>query len=179
MSIYALWRNGRISLPENVGKLGQRLVLSFLKWEIIRPLQFDTNGKIVNTASPLTIRQTRVPGTPVQWNELDKLTVATYQDVGGDLQILDLTIIRMFIGIQGVAEKLLDTSPSESSRREADRMYDQDIYRRPIRACVTIRRCHIRRALDESACRINLHDTVPLLCNPRWGHEETVADSPL
>jgi hypothetical protein len=107
----------------------------------------------------------------VQWNELDELTVATYQDMGGDLQILNLTIIRMFVGIQGVAEKLLDAAPAESSRREADRMYNQDIYRRPIRACVTIGRCHIQRALDESARRINLHDTVQLLCNPRRGHE--------
>jgi hypothetical protein len=99
--------------------------------------------------------------------------------MGGDLRILNLTIIRMVIWIQSIAEQLLDTAPTESSRREADRMYDQDIYRRPFRACVTIGRCHIRRALDESARRINLHDTVQLLCNPRWGHEETVADSPL
>jgi hypothetical protein len=120
-----------------------------------------------------------VPGTLVQGHELDKLTIATYQDMGRDLQILDLTIIRMVIGIQGIAEKLLDTAPTESSRWEADRMYDQDIYRRPFRARVTIGRSHIRRALDESARRINLHDTVQLLCNPRWGHEEIVADSPL
>lgn len=55
MSIYALWRDGRISLPEGAGELGQRLVLGILKREIIRPLQFDTDGKIVNTASPLAI----------------------------------------------------------------------------------------------------------------------------
>jgi hypothetical protein len=55
MSIYALWRDGRISLPEDAGKLGQRLILGFLKREIIRPLQFDADGKIVNTASPFAI----------------------------------------------------------------------------------------------------------------------------
>jgi hypothetical protein len=110
---------------------------------------------------------------------LDKLAIATYQDMSGNLQILDLTIIRMIIGIQGIAEKLLDTASTEPTRREADRMYDQGIYRRPFRACVTIGRSHIRRALDESARRINLHDTVQLLCKPRWGHKEIVADSPL
>jgi hypothetical protein len=55
MPIYALWDDGRISLPEDTGKFGQRLVLGFLKREIIRPLQFDADGKIVNTASPFAI----------------------------------------------------------------------------------------------------------------------------
>src|SRR3990172_6242943 len=74
MSIYALWLDGRISLPEGAGEIGQRLVLGILKREIIRPLQFDTDGKIVNTASPLAICQARVPGTPGQWDKLDKMT---------------------------------------------------------------------------------------------------------
>ena len=119
-----------------------------------------------------------MPGTLVQWHELDKLAIATYQDMSGNLQILDFTIIRMVIGIQGVAEKLLDSGPTKSSWWETDRMYDQDIYRRPFRTCITIGRSHIRRALDESARRINLHDAVQLLCNPGWDHEEIVADSP-
>ena len=116
MPVDPFWRDSRVNLPDDPGKPGERFILGVLEREIVGAFQLDTDGEIVDTGPPFTIRLAGMPGALKQRHKLDKFAIASNQDMGGNFQILDLAVIRVFIGIQGIAKQLLDTRPAETAR---------------------------------------------------------------
>ena len=108
MPVDPFWRDGRVNLPDDSGEPGERFILGILKREIVGALQLDTDGKIIDAGPTFTIRLAGVPRALVQRHKLDKLAIASNQDMGGYFQVPDLTIIRILVGIQGVAKQLLN-----------------------------------------------------------------------
>ena len=108
MSVDPCWRDSRVNLPDDPGKPGERFILGVLEREIVGAFQLNTDGEIVDTGPPFTIRLAGVPGALMQRHKLDKFAIASNQDVGGNFQVLDLKIIRILVGIQGIAKQLLD-----------------------------------------------------------------------
>ena len=108
MPVDPFWRDSRVNLLDDSGEPGERFILGILEREIVGALQLDTDGEIVDTGPPFTIRLAGVPRALVQRHKLDKLAIASNQDMGGNFQVLDLKMIRILVGIQGIAKQLLD-----------------------------------------------------------------------
>src|SRR4030066_2601428 len=119
-----------------------------------------------------------MPGALVQRHELDNLAITANQKMRGNREVLDLPVIRMFVRVKTVAEKLLDTPTAELSRREADGMDNQGIYQRPFRTRVTIGRCHVFHPRDNTTRRINAHGAAGFASRTGRNHGEIVADNP-
>lgn len=108
MPVDPFWRDNGINLLNGLGEPGERFILGVLEREIVGALQLDTDGEIIDAGPTFTIRLAGVPRALVQRHKLDKLAIASNQDMGGNFQVLDLTIIRIFVGIQGIAKQLLN-----------------------------------------------------------------------
>jgi hypothetical protein len=120
MPVDPFWHNSRVNLANGSGEPGERFILGILEREIVGALHLNTDGEIVGAGPPFTVRLAGVPSALMQRHELDKLAIASNQDMGGNFQILDFKIIRILAGIQGIAKKLLDAGPTEKAWGETD-----------------------------------------------------------
>src|SRR4051812_24000743 len=89
-----------------------------------------------------------MPGPLGHRHELDQLAATSNDEVSGYSHRVDLGEIRMGGGIEPIGEKPLDGIAAEVSRRQADRVHDQQRYDGPARARVAVRRGHATRAGD-------------------------------
>ena len=64
-----------------------------------------------------------MPGTVIERDELDQMTVTFNQAMRGYLKVLDLVKVDMCARVEPVSEKLLDIAAAVLPRRQADAMY--------------------------------------------------------
>lgn len=91
--------------------------------------ELDADREIVASLTPEKLRLTGVPGAFVATDELNQLATTAHEKVRRHLQRGNVTIGRMSRGIETVAEQLLDGVATESSRRQADVVDDDQVDR--------------------------------------------------
>ncbi len=90
-------------------------------------LELNADREIVASLPPEKLRLAGVPGAVVASDELNQLATTTHQKVRRHLQRGDVTVGWMSRGIETVAEQLLDRIATESSRRQADVVDDDEV----------------------------------------------------
>ena len=106
---------------------------------VIAAFQLDTDGKIIAALTPLETGLPGVPGTAIKRHVLDHFAVTANQDVGRNLQVLNLAKIGMGIGIQLIAKQGIDPRSAEFPRRQTDAVDHQQLGRAVFRPFIAVR----------------------------------------
>jgi len=64
-----------------------------------------------------------MPGTTIEWYELNQLTIPAYQQVCRNLEAMNLRKVWVSTPIERIREKMLYLRATEFSGRKADAMY--------------------------------------------------------
>jgi hypothetical protein len=118
----------------------QPLVLHISVRLLVGPLELDTDRVIVAAAASPETRIPGVPGTAVQWHELDQFAVAAQEQMRRYPELPYFVEIGMGVRVERVAEKRLDVGPAEFAWRETDTVHDQQLGGRIRGSLVLVRR---------------------------------------
>ena len=112
--------------------------------------ELDADGEVVAAGPAVPARLSGVPRALSARHELDQLAVAADEEVRRHVEIPDRRVVRMRGGVEPVGEKFDDARAAKFSRRQADRVYDEEVHRAARRPRVAVGRGHVARALNES-----------------------------
>jgi len=110
----------RIGRQQRPGHRDQPLILGLTVGEVIGALQLDPDGEIVAGGSPPKAGAARMPGPPIEGDELGQAPITLDQQVGGDLQPLNRGEKGVAPGLQPVGEQLRDMAATKLARGQAD-----------------------------------------------------------
>lgn len=122
-------RNGsqRIAMAQGSRQRYQCIVLLRHKWNIIRSLDFNSDGKIIASFASAIFGNTCMPCPFVGGDKLYQHTVPPDQKMRGDFQRTQLVKKRMTITIKTIQEKIRNIMTAEFTRRQTDIVNDQQI----------------------------------------------------
>ncbi len=109
-----------IILLQHPNYVCQCLILDLFIGFIIRPFQLNPYGKVIAIFAPKITGFARMPGPSSKRHELHYLTIATDQQMRGNLQMGNRLEIRMLPGIQCVGKELLDVGAAKLARWQTD-----------------------------------------------------------
>ena len=119
----------RIVLPQNADEPHQGRILRRIKRQLVTALEFDADREIVAAFDPIPTRGTGMPRAQAARHELHDPPIATNQEMSGDAQELDFTVIGMRPGVQRIGKKAHDTVAAKQPRGQRYGMNHDQPYR--------------------------------------------------
>ena len=114
-------------MHQGAAHVAEALVLGSLVRSAIRTLELDTDGEVVAADAISEAGFARVPGSAGEGDELDERAVASNQEMGRHPQVGDGSETVMRVGVEPIAEELLDMRPPELAGRQADSVHDDHV----------------------------------------------------
>ena len=142
-------RFDRIRGLQCAGDARERLILGGLERRVVRAFELDADREIVASRSSAPRRFTGVPRALFARDELHERAVAANEEMRRHSERRYAGVIGMRGGVQTILKELDDARAAELPRRQADRVYDEEIDRRARGTLVAVRRRDERHTARE------------------------------
>ena len=129
----------RVGALERPGQIRQYRVLGIGERLVVGPFELDADREVVAAAAAAPRGLPGMPGAPDTRDELDQLAISAYQEVTGNLEALNLAVVRVGTRVEMVGEQVDDAGTAELARRQADVVNDQQLDVRAARPVIAVR----------------------------------------
>ena len=129
----------RIFALERPGQIRQYRVLGIGECLVVGAFEFDADRKVVAAVAAAPSGLPGMPGAPGTRDKLDQFAIAAYEEVAGNLVVMDFAIVRVGARIKAIGEQFDDAGAAELARRKADAVNDQELDGRTSRPVIAVR----------------------------------------
>lgn len=119
----------RIARLQCARQLRQARKLRIGESNLARAFHLDPDREIIAAGPALPARGASVPSALRARHELDESPVAANQEMRGNPELGQARVIRMSGRVEAVGEELDDAGAAERSRRQADVVDNEEVYR--------------------------------------------------
>lgn len=116
----------------------QPCVLNRFIGQVIGAFQLYADAEVVTAFTATVAGDPGMPGTGMKRHILDDLTIAAYQDMGRDPQLVYALEVGMVGRLELVGKQLADIGATELTRGQADVVDHHQADRLTLGACVTV-----------------------------------------